>query len=62
MSDSSFYAFIVGLAIGALVVTVFSLDTYDNSRKCTAAINICELELPRNQHCTVSAVAEVNDE
>jgi len=58
MADSCFTAFIVGMAISAPVVGVFSFESYDKASLYDVAIQKCELELPRTQRCVISAIPE----
>lgn len=57
-------AFFRGFAIGVFVVfALFTASgtlsgTFDRSDKAYIAIRTCERELPRSQHCVITAVPE----
>ena len=56
------YFFIIGLSLGSLLTTgaytVISSSPHTYYSRAKAAIEECELNLPRSKHCIITAIPE----
>ena len=59
MNNSELAAFSMGLFIGGIIVIGLVVFTNTLHNRATKAITQCEKELPRNQHCVITAIPEV---
>lgn len=50
--------FMLGFLVGAWMLGIYIAVSGNNSAMAKTAITECEIELPRNQHCVLTAIPE----
>ncbi len=62
MSDSCSVGVAVGIVVGAFLTLIIMMTKYPLGNKANVVINACQVELPRNQYCVLTAEPKVSNE